>query len=186
MNKYKKHCLLVLLNIVGLLMISYEFPFIDYGEAKADDFNFIVQTGITYFSDSQTFSAEQLGARFPDILSGLKLTSLEIKPEKQTAIAYYGKNKYKVSITDDFYSHFWRIGEFTEKYNSFGPSAIDKKHIATVRDGYKTITVIEKDSISVSFVFKKRYLFVITGYQHQTPYMVWRFLELNNFRKLPE
>jgi hypothetical protein len=55
-----------------------------------------------------------------------------------------------------------------------------------VRDGYKTITTINPEIISISFVFKHRYIFKIAGIDRQTPYMVWRFLELNKFHELQE
>jgi hypothetical protein len=128
-------------------------------------------------------TSEQLSFAFPNQLSGLKKTHVQLDQNGASATAFYGNNQYQITIIDDLENHYSNIRSFYRRYRNLDST----KAIASVRDGYKTITIIrpEIEITSISFVFKKRYLIHITG-TNKTPYMVWRFLELNKLKKLQE
>jgi hypothetical protein len=133
----------------------------------------------------QVLTPQQLASVFPDQFSGLKKNNTKLDQIEGSATAFYGNNKYEIKIIDDLKNHYSNIYLFNKKYRKLDKSETGKKTIKTVRDGYKTITTIDESGItSITFVFKHRYLFTITGTNKQTPYMVWRFLELNKFHKL--
>src|SRR5690606_7643233 len=132
-------------------------------------------------SKQQLLSPAELEAVFPKQLSGLERTNVIHNPLEGGATASYGDNKYMVNIIDDLRYDYLNVYLFNGRYQKAGKT--DKRIVRTVRDGYKTIATIDKKGItSISFVFKHRFLITITGNQKQTPYMVWRFLELNKFQ----
>lgn len=138
------------------------------------------------FDISQALTPQQLSAIFPKQLGGLEKTDIKLDQTTGTATAFYG-NKYEVSITDDLRNHFSNIYLFKGEYGKVEGNPIGEEIIKTVRDGYRTITKIQNPGItSISFIFKHRYIFKIVGLDRQTPYMVWRFLELNKFHDLQE
>lgn len=184
MTKYNKHLILFLL-IANLFSTSCKFSVNSAKQAQATDF-FLGKTESSFFFNDQEFSNDQLEDSFPAVSKRLNLNNLKINRENYSVTAFYGNHKYKIKVTDDLQNKFKNVNGFTERYKIVGSTDSDKTQVATVRDGYKTITKIEKDSISLSFIFKKRYFFEITSYQDNTPYQVWRFLELSNFRQLPE
>lgn len=127
---------------------------------------------------------DQLSAVFPTQLNGLKRTRIKHDQEAASATAYYGDNQYEINIIDDQQNNYSSIHEFNRKYRKLDSN----NTIKSVRDGYKTIMILQPEVgiTSITFVFKKRYLMSVTGTDKQTPYMVWRFLELNKFQKLDE
>lgn len=141
---------------------------------------------IDYFSNdtSQELTLGQLLSVFPDQLSGLKKNSTKLNDNKRGVTAIYGDNQFEINIIDDLSNNYSNVHTFDEKYKRLDSGNM----IKSVRDGYRTITTIlpEGGETSISFVFKKRYLITVTGTHKQTPYMVWRFLELNKFQKLQE
>ena len=180
---YKKIFLLFLLNIILCLTLSCKFSIMESKELTPYKYLFSKNEPILSVGNHQ-FEIDLLEQSFPEVLKGLKLFNLEINRESYSVTAFYGEHNYKIRITDALQNKLQIINTFNEKYASIVSNSSDKRQIATVRDGYKSITTIEKDSISISFVFKKRYLFEVTSYQHDTPYKVWRFLELSNFKTL--
>ncbi len=135
---------------------------------------------------SHVLDLEKLSIVFPKQLGGLSRTGIKLDKIVGSATAFYGYNKYEISIIDDLRNSFSNILLFNRNYRKLNESEVERT-IKTVRDGYKTITTIENaETTSISFVFKKRYLFKVTGTNKQTPYMVWRFLELNKFHDLVE
>lgn len=151
-------------------------------EDNENDSNRIVYLN---FDISHALTPEELSAIFPKRLGGLEKTVVKLDQATGTATAFYG-NKYKISITDDLRNNFSNVHLFKREYRKIDDNLVDGKIIKIVRDGYKTITTINPEIISISFVFKHRYIFKIAGIDRQTPYMVWRFLELNKFHNLPE
>jgi hypothetical protein len=138
------------------------------------------------FDISHALTPEELSAIFPKRLGGLEKTAVKLDQATGTATAFYG-NKYEISITDDLRNNFSNVHLFKKEYRKIDDNLVEGKIIKTVRDGYKTITTIkDPETISISFAFKHRYMFTIVGIDRQTPYMVWRFLELNKFHNLPE
>lgn len=139
------------------------------------------------FDTSHALAPEQLSTVFPKQLDGLEKTDIKLDQATGTATAFYGINKYEISITDDLRNNLSNIHLFKRQYRKLNNDTIGEKTIKIVRDGYKTITTIENSEItSISFVFKHRYIFKITGTDKQTSYMIWRFLELNKFDHLHE
>ena len=137
------------------------------------------------FDTSHALTPEELSAIFPKQLGGLEKTTVKLDQATGTATAFYG-NKYEISITDDLRNNFSNVHLFKREYRKIDNNILEGKLIKTVRDGYKTIATISPEITSISFVFKHRYIFTIAGIDRQTPYMVWRFLELNKFQDLQE
>jgi hypothetical protein len=109
---------------------------------------------------------------------------MKFDENKGGVTAFYGDNQFEINIIDDLPNNYSNVDSFDRKYRRLDSDNM----IKSVRDGYRTITTIKPavGVTSISFVYKKRYLFTITGTHKQTPYMVWRFLELNKFQKLQE
>lgn len=156
-------------------------PFAAFASKENTLFPFTV---VTKFQ-SDTLSLEELTSFFPKKINGLERSSIHVKRESKTAIGIYGELDYSISITDDTFSELKNILEFNSEYELASHMAWQKKRIAMVLDGYRTITEVEDDLVQITFVFKNRYLVVIKGFSGHTPYQTWNFMQLNLFSKLP-
>lgn len=181
MKNLKECCFWVLLKVnLSVFLLGCQQPI------AMDNYPEKANYRLEYLSDNtpHNLTVEQLSSVFPNQLSGLKKTHIKLDQNTASATAFYGENQYEINIIDDLKNKYSNIQSFNRKYIKLDST----KTIKSVRDGYKTITVIQPEIgiTSISFVFKKRYLISITGTNKQTPYMVWRFLELNKFQKLPK
>jgi hypothetical protein len=183
MRKVFEFCFLVMLYTSQSFFLSCEQPIITKSSKNEADSSRQIIKNIS-LNNQFIWTPTQLAIVFPKQLSGLKKTNIKLNFIENSATAVYGDNKYTISIIDDSQHHFTHIKVFNKKYRNTGNPEIIQT-IRTVRDGYKTIATIDDTGItSISFVFKHRYLFTITGNNRQTPYRVWRFLELNKFHNL--
>lgn len=185
--RYSKECYLWFLLIIKLsIPLTGCQPMTSDNNVKKNE---VASYPVAYlnFNISDALTLEQLSDIFPKQLGGLEKTNIKLDQTTGTATAFYGRNKYEISITDDLRNNLSNIYLFKRKYRQITNNAVGEKIIKTVRDGYKTITTLENsETTSISFVFKQRYIIKITGTNHQTPYMVWRFLELNKLHSLHE
>jgi hypothetical protein len=183
MRNFKGYFLVLLIIKLSLLLTACQQLTINNSlENNELDSNRIAYLN---FDISHALTPEQLSVIFPKQLGGIEKTAIKLDQTTGTATAFYG-NKYEISITDDLRNNFSNIHLFKKEYRKLNDNIVEGKIIKTVRDGYKTITTINPEIISISFVFKHRYIFKIAGIDRQTPYMVWRFLELNKFHELQE
>lgn len=160
---------------------SPPFNYPNIGSYDPDSFSTTTPTA----QIEQLLTLEDLTTYFPEKIDGLRRTAIHVRRQDKTATAIYGDNLYSISITDDSFNHHSNLAAFDKEYMDKNPKEKNKKRIATVLDGYRTLTSIQDNKVSISFIFKNRYLIVVTGYQPQSPYRVWQFIELNAFRKLP-
>lgn len=185
--KNSKECyVLVLLTIKLSMSLTSCQPMTTDTNLKSNELD---SNRVTYlnFNISHALTPKQLSNIFPKQLGGLEKTDVKLDQTTGTTIAVYGNDKYEISITDDLRNNFSNIHLFKREYSKLNNDITEEKTIKTVRDGYKTITTFENSKItSISFIFKHRYIFKITGTNKQTPYMIWRFLELNKFHDLQE
>lgn len=184
MRKFWECCFLVFFSIkLSILIISCQQPVTTNDDLKTGtDSN--KKNEFVRPNKQQLLTPTQLATVFPKQLSGLERVNIKQDPLERSATAFYGDNKYTINIIDDLQHDYSNVYLFNRRYQKAGRA--DEKTIRTVRDGYKTTATIDEEGItSISFVFKHRYLVTITGNKKQTPYMVWRFLELNKF-KIPQ
>lgn len=188
MKNYRKCCFLVLTMEVSLLLISCQFPLTKNDGPQKDIKDSKHTYEYTDFDKSHALTAIQLSYIFPESLNGLNRTSIKLDQKIGSASAFYGNHQYEISIIDDLRNDYSNTYIFDKKYRGMDQVKKGERKIKSVRDGYKTITTVQEEmrTTSIFFIYKNRYLFKITGTNNQTPYMVWRFLELNKFHKLPE
>lgn len=184
MKTFFKFCLFVFFYIkLSFLLISCQQP-VAINNSLEKNTNSNQKTESVNLDKQTALTPTQLAAIFPAQLSGLEKTIVNLNPKEDSATAFYGNNKYTIRIIDDLQHNYANLNLFNKRYQTKVQKKV-KQTIKTVRDGYKTIATINDSGVtSISFVFKDRYLFTITGNDKQTPYMVWRFLELNKFQTL--
>lgn len=142
------------------------------------------RTLVRMFNKPQT---EALLAFFPKELRGIARQSVEFGPDKSQASAVYGNNQFKVHVQDDAEQAYKQVVDFERQYAILDYEDKDSViRFSQVRSGYKTLNKVDKRNrqCSITFVYENRYIIQIEGLNHQTPYRLWRYLELYKLKPM--
>lgn len=174
--------LVVMLTIIWIFLFSGQLPW----HAAPD---------ITCHSTEKKTSmqshygqSELLLSLFPDELRGINRGIITLNADKSEASAIYGHNQFRISVQDDALKNYKGVQLFEQRYAN--PLSVDTDSLAQftqVRSGFKTLNQVDKTrrQSSITFVYEKRYIIRIEGLDHQTPYRLWKYMELHKL-KLPD